>query len=111
MAVAKKRHELYRELGSIVGPKYVSDNKGVLLSYTRDMSLFPPAKPQGVVVRPGSTQEVVEIVRLANQTRTPLIPMGGKASISGVPKGQPGRGIIVDMRRMDKVIEIDEANM
>jgi len=75
------------------------------------MSLFPPAKPQGVVVRPGSTEEVVEIVRLANQTRTPLIPMGGKASISGVPRGQPGRGIIVDMRRMDKVIEIDEANM
>jgi len=37
--------------------------------------------------------------------------MGGKASMSGVPPGQPGRGIIVDMRRMNKVIEIDEVNM
>jgi FAD/FMN-containing dehydrogenase len=111
MVVTKKHHELYQELGSIVGAKYVSDNHGVLLSYTRDISTFPPAKPQGVVVRPGSVQEVVELVRLANQTRTPLIPMGGKASISGVPSGQPGRGIIVDMKRMDKVIEIDEANM
>ena len=111
MVVAKKHHELHKELGSIVGARYVSDDYGVLLSYTRDMSSFPPAKPQGAVVRPGSVEEVVQVVRLANQTRTPLIPMGGKATVSGVPPGQPGRGIIVDMRRLDKVIEIDETNM
>lgn len=111
MVIAKKHHELYEELGAIVGAKYVSDDLGVLLPYTWDMSTFPPGKPQGIVVRPGSVEEVVELVRLANQTHTPLIPMGGKASISGVPSGQPGRGIIVDMKRMDKIIEIDEANM
>jgi glycolate oxidase len=109
--VAKMHHKLHNELASIVGAKYVSDKKGVLLSYTRDMSLFPPGKPQGIVVRPGSTEEVIEIVRLANQTCTPLIPMGGKASVAGVPPGQPGRGIIIDMTRMDKIIEIDEENM
>jgi len=112
MAVVKKHHELYEELGSIVGAKYVSDDLAVLLSYTRDMSPFPPGKPQGAVVRPGSVEEVVELVRLANQTRTPLIPIGGgKANLSGQPPGQPGRGIILDMKRMDKVIEIDEVNM
>jgi len=31
--------------------------------------------------------------------------------MSGVPPGQPGRGIVVDMKRMDKVIDIDEENM
>ncbi len=111
MVVAKKHHELYGELGSIVGAKYVSDDYAILLSYTRDMSTFPPGRPQGAVVRPGSVEEVVELVRLANQTRTPLVPMGGKATLSGVPPGQPGRGIIVDMRRMDRVIEIDEVNL
>jgi len=111
MTVANKHHELYGELGSIVGTKYVSDDLPVLMSYTRDMSTFPPMRPQGVVVRPGSVDEVVELVRLANQTCTPLIPMGGKATLSGTPPGQPGRGIIVDMRRMNKVIEIDEVNM
>jgi glycolate oxidase len=111
MVVAKKHHELYSELASIVGAKYVSDELGVLLTYTRDISLFPPAKPQGVVVRPESTEQVVQIVRLANETKTPIVPMGGKASISGVPPGQPGRGIIVDMKRMDKIIEINEENM
>jgi len=111
MVMARTHHELYQELGSIVGTQYVSDDYSVLLSYTKDTSCVPPASAQGVVARPGSTEEVVEIVRLANQTRTPLVPMGGKASISGVPRGQPGRAIIVDMRRMDKVLEIDEANM
>jgi len=72
---------------------------------------MPAGKPQGVVVRPGSVDEVVELVKLANQTRTPLVPMGGKATLSGVPSGQPGRGIIVDMKRMDKIIEIDKVNM
>jgi len=110
MVLAKKHHELYEQLGSIVGAKYVTDDYGVLMTYTRDASVFPQQKPQGAVVRPGSVDEVVELVRLANQTRTPIIPQGGKASISGVPPGQPGRGIIVDMRRMDKVINIDEEN-
>ncbi len=111
VTVPIKHHELYKELETIVGPKYVSDERAVLLAYTRDISSFPAAKPQGIVARPGSVQEVVELVKLANHTRTPLIPMGGKNSYSGVPDGQPGRGIVVDMRRMNKVLEIDEVNM
>ncbi|MFC1924576.1 FAD-binding oxidoreductase [Chloroflexota bacterium] len=110
MVRAKEHHELYEELRSVVGARYVTDDLAVLLSYTRDLSSFPAEKPQGVVVRPGSVEEVVELVRLANQTRTPLIPIGGKSSYAGVPPGQPGRGIVVDMRRMNKVIDIDESN-
>ncbi len=110
MAAAKKS-ELLKELSSIVGDNYVSDDYSVLLLYTRDMSIFSPAQPQGAVVRPGSVEEVVQLVRLANQTRTPLIPMGGKATVCGVPPGQPGRGIIVDMRRLDKILEIDKTHL
>jgi glycolate oxidase len=110
MAVVKQHHELHSQLASIVSSRYVSDDDFVLLSYTRDASICPAGRPQGIVVRPGSIEEVVDIVRLANQTRTPIVPQGGKASIAGVPPGQPGRGIIVDMKRMDKVLDIDEPN-
>ncbi len=110
MAVIRK-HELFKELSSIVGDRYVSDDYAVLLTYTRDMSAFPATRPQGAIVSPGSVEEVVQIVRLANETRTPVIPMGGKATVSGVPPGQPGRGIIVNMRRLDKILEIDKVNM
>lgn len=109
MSKLEKHHSLYKELAAVVGSEYVSDEDFVLRSYTRDISEFP-GKPQGIVVKPGCTEDVVEIVKLANLTRTPVIPMGGKASFSGVPPGQPGRGIIVDMRRMNKIICIDEEN-
>ena len=105
----KEHHPLHKELAAIVGSEYVSDEDFVLLSYTRDISDFP-GKPQGIVVRPSCVEDVVEIVKLANLTRTAVIPMGGKASLCGVPPGQPGRGIIVDMRRMNKIICIDEEN-
>jgi glycolate oxidase len=111
MVVAKKHHALYEELKAIIGPKYVSDELAVLLSYTRDISIFPAEKPQGIVVRPGSTEEVADILKLANHTRTPVIPIGGKATLCGVQKGAPGSGILVDMRRMDKIIAIEEEQM
>ena len=87
MVLARAHHELYQELQSIVGSTYVSDDYSVLLSYTKDTSCVPPASAQGVIARPGSTEEVVEIVRLANQTRTPLVPMGGKSYLPVCPRG------------------------
>jgi len=102
--------QLFKNLVGIVGSKYVSDDDFILLSYTKDVGTFE-GRPQGFVVRPEKTEEVVEIVRLANYTRTPVMPLGGKCSVLGVPPGQPGRGIVVDMRRMCKMIDIDEENM
>jgi len=71
-------HPLYKELGAIVGSKYVSDDDYVLFAYSTDTGPMP-GKIQGIVVRPGSIEEVVEIVRLANQTFTPVVPCGGRA--------------------------------
>jgi glycolate oxidase len=105
-----KHHLLYRELAAIVGSKYVSDDDYVLFAYSRDTGPLP-GKMQGVVVRPANIEEVVEIVRLANRTRTPVIPSGGRAGIYGVPPGLPGLGIVVDMKRLDNVLSIDEDNL
>jgi FAD/FMN-containing dehydrogenase len=105
-----KRHALYSELAAIVGSKYVSDEDFVVLTYSKDAGPFP-GKVQGIVVRPGSTEEVVEIVKLANATRTPIVPRGGMAGLYGAPPGMPGRGIVVDMTRMNRIIKIDEENL
>jgi glycolate oxidase len=105
-----KHHFLYNELAAIVGSKYVSDDDYVLFAYSRDTGPYP-GKVQGIVVRPGNVEEVVEIVKLANRTRTPVIPSGGRAGIYGVPPGSPGRGIVVDMKRLNRVLSIDEDNL
>ena len=109
IVINKVHHPLYAELAAIVGPAYASDEDFVRLAYSRDTS---PAhgKVQGIVVRPASTEQVSEIVKLANLTRTPIIPSGGRASYYGVPPGLPGRGIVVDMTRMKKMLSIDEEN-
>jgi FAD/FMN-containing dehydrogenase len=106
----KAHHPLYFDLAGIVGPEYASDQDHVLETYSRDTSLLPPNK-QGVVVRPGSTDEVQDIVRLANATKIPIVPSGGRASFFGSPKGVHGRGIVVYMTRMNKMIKIDHVNL
>jgi len=93
-----------------VGPKYVSDEDVVLESYSRDTSPLPPNK-QGIVVRPSCTDEVVDIVKLANTTKIPIVPSGGRASFYGTPKGLHGKGIVVDMTRMNKLLKVDEMNL
>ena len=63
-----------------------------------------------VVVLPGSTEDVVGILKLANEKRIPITPRGGG---SGLADGAMPlrRGICVDIKRMNEIFEIDEENM
>jgi len=112
MTTAKSRahHSLYYDLAGIVGQKYVSDDAFALHTYSRDCS---PARGniQGIVVRPGNIEQVVQIVKIANLTRIPIVPSGGRASLWGTPPGMPGKGIVIDMTRMNRLINIDEVNL
>ncbi len=102
-------HPLFSELSAIVGPNYCADDDFARICYSRDSSPAP-ARVQGIVVRPGNIEQVVDIVKLANYTRTPIVPSGGRASLYGAPPGLVGKGIVVDMTRMRKVLAIDEVN-
>lgn len=58
------------------------------------------------VVRPGSTAEVVGLVALARRQHIPLVPYGGGSGLmGGALSVRPG--IVVDMKRMDRVLEVD----
>jgi FAD/FMN-containing dehydrogenase len=59
-----------------------------------------------VVLRPGSTREVSEILKIANETETPIVPQGGNTGLVG---GQiPHHGeVVLSLNRMDKIREID----
>ena len=60
------------------------------------------------VVRPGSVAEVSAIVRLAQETATPIVPQSGNTGLVGgqVPDDS-GRELIVSLERLDKVRAID----
>jgi FAD/FMN-containing dehydrogenase len=61
-----------------------------------------------LVLRPASTQEVAAIVRLAAETRTPLVPQGGHTGHAGggVPD-ESGTQIVVTLERMNAIRDLD----
>ena len=62
------------------------------------------------VVRPGSTQEVAAILKLASETKTAVVPQGGNTGLVGgqIPDAS-GREIILSTARLNRIREIDPA--
>ncbi len=96
-------NEIKQLLEEIVGKEYVSTDPIDLLVYSRDYSSLPPQKAN-IIVLPSCTQEVSEIMRLAYKTDTPVTVRGG-ATTAALSTAK--EGIILDMNRMNKILEID----
>jgi FAD/FMN-containing dehydrogenase len=64
-----------------------------------------------MVLRPGSTEEVSRILKLASETGTPIVPQGGNTGLVGgqIPD-MSGRAVVVAMGRMNRIREIDPAS-
>ena len=100
--------ELLKQLTEIVGADYVSDRPEELYPYSRDPGAQPPRKVDGVVM-PRTVDEVQRIVALANREKLSITPMGGGLTLSALTVPLKG-GIVLDMKRMDKIIEVNEAS-
>ena len=59
-----------------------------------------------LVLRPGSVAEVAAILRLANETKTPIVPQGGNTGLVGgqVPHGGE---VLLSLRRLNRIREVD----
>ncbi|HUI72940.1 MAG TPA: FAD-binding oxidoreductase [Spirochaetia bacterium] len=62
------------------------------------------------VVFAENTAQVVRIVQFCNEHRMPLIPRGGGAGDAGGCVALTG-GIVLDLKKMDKVLEINEKSL
>ena len=105
----KVKERIVAELEKIVGAEHVSTALSDLYSYSQDMTENEPSWPDFVVM-PGSVEEIQEILRLANREKVPVIPIVGGANIGGLTIPLEG-GISLDLRRMDRVIELNEEDM
>lgn len=91
------------ELEKIVGKEHMSTKTADLYVYGFDASIHH--KNPDAIVKPANAQQVSEIVKLANRTRTPVIPRGAGTAMCGHTVPLKG-GIIVDMTRMNKIKEV-----
>jgi len=92
----------------IVGNDRVSNSPEELFIYSRDSGAQPPRRADYVVM-PKTAEEVRNILLLANQERIPVTPLGGGFTLSALVVPNKG-GIVLDMRRMDRILEVDEIN-
>jgi len=59
-----------------------------------------------VVLRPGSTAEVAEILKIASDTSTAIVPQGGNTGLVGGGISHNGE-IVLSMQRLDAIREVD----
>ncbi len=71
---------------------------------------YYPVTPPDAVAFPETTAEVAEIVKICAAEGCPVIPWGVGTSLEGHALAFQG-GVTLDMSRMDKVLEVHEADM
>lgn len=99
------------ELRELMGGTYVSIAEKHLTTYGRDkITEEQYAGRAEVVVWPESTEQVVELVRMARERHIAITPRGGGSGLSGGAVPVEG-GIVISMERMNRVLEVDEENL
>ena len=97
---------IYEALAKIVGEKYVSNRMEEKYFYSRDQGLMEPCKPDYIVL-PKTVDEVQAIVKLACKEKIPIVVRGAGLALTGLVRPLKG-GIVLDLKRMDKILEVNE---
>ncbi len=96
-------------LTEIVGKDNIDNAKDTLEAWSADMS-FVNSVRSACVVRPHSAEEVQKLVRFANETNTPLVPVSsGPPHFRGDTVPGTGGAVIADLSEMKKIIRVDRA--
>ena len=96
----------------IVGKDWVITDREFMESYLKDETpepMQPSPADNLILVKPSSTKEVSQVLRIANRESIPVFPVGGRTGLVGgsVPT-EPG--IILSLERMNQT-EIDRENL
>jgi glycolate oxidase len=97
------------ELQTWLGADRVLTAKEDLIPYSFDGTAALQVMP-GAVLFPTTTAEVGQILQLANRSRTPVVTRGSGTGLSGGSLPVPGCWVVC-LVRMDRVLEVDQANL
>src|SRR5262245_2238623 len=100
--------DVIARLTQIVGSKNAITDPAEQESYlVEERNLYRGHTP--LVLRPGSVDEVAAILRLANETSTPIVPQGGNTGLVGgqVPHGGE---VLLSLKRLDRIRDVDAAS-
>jgi len=107
-----KYNSLVKDLKEILGDIWVVEEKAAIERYLYDETappVRPPPSTKVVVVKPGNTEEVAKVLKLANKYNVPVYPRGGGTGlVGGAIPTKPG--IVLSLERLVNVY-IDVDNM
>jgi len=104
-AIVGASADLVDRLRTIVGDAYVQTDPDVVAAHVVDFTgRFRGATP--AVVRPGSVDEVVGVLRACNETGTAIVPQGGNTGLVGGSVPLHGE-LVLDVRRLDALGAVD----
>ncbi len=114
----KDKLKIKKKLEEIVGEKNVSTEDIDILAYTKDGSLIAfnwalQGKIAGLpdfVIWPESVEQICEVLKFVNQEKIPVIPYGEGSGVVGGAIPVQG-GIIIDMKKFNKILEINDKNL
>jgi len=106
----KLTQDIIEKLEKIVGQKNLTFDPEKMEDYSHDeFSLRDIAKMPELVVKPGKTEEVAEILQLANLENIPVTPRGGATGMAGGCVPIYG-GIVLSLENMNRILEVDLDN-
>lgn len=104
----KINDEVLNKLIQIVGRENVFSDDYNLDVYSKDYTEDFRFKPE-VILKPQTSQQISQILKLANEYVIPVYPRGGGTGLSGGALAIFG-GICLSMENFKKIIEIDDVN-
>ena len=95
-------------LAGIVGRRHVRTAPGERVTYASD-GLPTHRRMPGLVVLPGTREELIAVVRLLAVQRVPFVPRGAGTGLSGGALAESD-AVLVVLTRLNRILEIDVKN-
>jgi len=96
------------DLRAIVGPRHVRAAPAERVTYAMD-GLPTHRRLPGVVVLPGTREEVIAVIRLLAALGIPFVPRGAGTGLSGGALADDGAVLMV-LTRLNRILKIDAPN-
>ena len=101
--------QVLNELKNIVGQNFIFTDLETRNNYGHDETedfVFPP----NVVIKPANACEIASIMKVANQYKIPVTPLGARTGLSGGALCIR-QGIGLSTERLNKILNLDDKNL